>query len=354
VSDHKPSGTGWPDGEPEPETQQLGVPPEPDPEGETRPLEVPHEPDPEGETRRLEVPHEPDPEGETRRLDVPRAPAAEQETQRLPAGPPEPDPEPEPESATGDAPPVPAEERAESARPAAAKRRISSAGVVIAVLLALLGFTLVVQVKSNTADSGLASARQEDLVRILSDLEAREERLRDEIADLEDSQRQLSSGAEGRQAALDEATRRADELGVLAGTLPARGPGLTVRFQEGSERLKASAILDAVQELRGAGAEAMQIAGTADSGGTAVRIVASTWFLDAEGGIQVDGRKLSAPYTITVIGEPRTMETALQIPGGVVESVGNDNGTVIVQEHEVVEVSALRAPTSLQHARPTS
>ncbi|BCB91454.1 DUF881 domain-containing protein [Phytohabitans suffuscus] len=272
---------------------------------------------------------------------------------------PETRPEPEPEPATGDASPVPDdvsldEARAESARPAAAKRSLSSATVVIAVLLALLGFTLVVQVKSNNADSGLASARQEDLVRILSDLEAREERLRDEVADLEDSQRQLTSGAQGRQAALDEATRRADELGVLAGTLPARGPGLTVVFQEGSERLKASAILDAVQELRGAGAEAMQIAGAGDSGGTAVRIVASTWFLDRDGGIEVDGRRLSAPYTLTVIGEPRTMETALNIPGGVVESVGNDNGTVIVQEHDVVDVSALRAPTSLQHARPTS
>jgi uncharacterized protein YlxW (UPF0749 family) len=264
---------------------------------------------------------------------------------------PEPGPGPESESATSDAQPVPDEERAESARPAAAKRGISSAGVVIAVLLALLGFTLVVQVKSNSADQGLASARQEDLVRILSDLEAREERLRDEIADLEESERQLSSGAAGREAALDEATRRADELGVLAGTLPARGPGLTVEFRQGGERLKASAILDAVQELRGAGAEAMQIAG---ADGAAVRIVASTWFLDRDGGIEVDGRRLAAPYTITVIGEPRTMETALKIPGGVVESVGNDNGTVIVREHEVVDVSALRAPTSLQHARPTS
>ncbi|GAA4709557.1 DUF881 domain-containing protein [Phytohabitans rumicis] len=236
-------------------------------------------------------------------------------------------------------------------RPAKAGRRLTSAGVVIAVLLGLLGFTLVVQLRSNATDSGLASARQEDLVRILSDLEAREERLRQEIADLEDSQRQLSSGAAGRQAALDEATRRADELGVLAGTLPARGPGLTVEFKAGSEPLKASAILDAVQELRGAGAEAMQIGG---ADGAAVRIVASTYFLDADGGITVDGRRLAAPYTIAVIGEPRTMETALKIPGGVVESVGNDNGTVIVQEQEVVDVSALRAPTTLQHARPAS
>lgn len=341
TDDHKPSGTGWPGGEPEPDTERLDLTPEREPA-----------------SQRPDV--APEPEAETQRLDVPAAAErdiAERETVRLPAGPPPPEPrlEPEPESATGDAAPVPDEvsedDRAEGARPAAAKRPISSAGVIIAVLLALLGFTLVVQVKSNSADSGLASARQEDLVRILSDLEGREERLRDEIADLEDSQRQLSSGAEGREAALEEATRRADELGVLAGTLPARGPGLTVRFQEGSERLKASAILDAVQELRGAGAEAMQIAG---GDGTAVRIVASTWFLDRDGGIEVDGRRLSAPYTITVIGEPRTMETALKIPGGVVESVGNDNGTVIVQEHEVVDVSALRAPTSLQHARPTS
>ncbi|MFC0533606.1 DUF881 domain-containing protein [Phytohabitans kaempferiae] len=309
--EHKPSGTGWP---------------APEPGGEPEPREA-AEPAAEGEARRPEAP-----------------PPASRVA-------PEPDAEPESPEAARDTAPVPDEERAEEARPAAARRSVTSAGVVIAVLLALLGFTLVVQLKSNSADQGLASARQDDLVRILFDLESREERLRDEIADLEDSQRQLSSGAAGRQAALDEATRRADELGVLAGTLPARGPGLTVEFRQGSERLKASAILDAVQELRGAGAEAMQIAG---ADGTAVRIVASTWFLDQEGGVGVDGRRLSAPYTITVIGEPRTMETALKIPGGVVESVGNDNGTVIVQEHEVVDVSALRAPTSLQHARPTS
>jgi uncharacterized protein YlxW (UPF0749 family) len=257
-----------------------------------------------------------------------------------------------PDDAARPAPPAkPAPPTQAAVKPAAARRRVSSAGVVIALLLGVLGFTLVVQVKSNSEETGLASARQEDLVRILADLESREQRLRQEISGLEDSQRQLTSGVEGRQAALEEAGRRADELGVLAGTLPAQGPGLTVRFEAGGQPLKAAALLDAVQELRGAGAEAMQISG---SDGGAVRIVASTYFLDAEGGITVDGDHLTAPYTIDVIGEPRTMETALKIPGGVVESVGNDNGTVIVQERDVVEVSARAAPTSLQYARPAS
>ncbi|MBQ1026457.1 DUF881 domain-containing protein [Micromonospora sp. C95] len=231
-------------------------------------------------------------------------------------------------------------------------RRLSSAAVMIVVLLGLLGFTLAVQLKMTTTDSSLATARQEDLVRILYDLEAREIRLRQDIGALEESQRQLRSGEQGREAALEEATRRADELGILAGTLPARGPGLTVRFQAGAEPISAARVLDAVQELRGAGAEAMQISG---GDRATVRIVASTYFLNGEGGsLIVDGRPLTGPFTITVLGDPATMRTALNIPGGVVASVAGDGGNVIVEEREVAEVSALHEPRPLEHARPVS
>ncbi len=240
-----------------------------------------------------------------------------------------------------------------SAGPAAAPwRRFSSAAVMIAVLLALLGFTLAVQLKTTSTDSSLAAARQEDLVRILYDLEARENRLRQDISALEDSQRQLRSGEQGRQAALEEATRRADELGILAGTLPAQGPGLAVRFLAGSKPISAIRVLDAVQELRGAGAEAMQISG---GDRASVRIVASTYFLDGENGsLIVDGRRLTGPFTITVIGDPSTMRTALNIPGGVVASVAGDGGNVIVEDREVAEVSALHVPSTLEHARPVA
>ncbi|MEV4719184.1 DUF881 domain-containing protein [Micromonospora noduli] len=242
---------------------------------------------------------------------------------------------------------------AESAAPVAAGRsRWSAAGVMIAALLALLGFTLVVQLKTTSTDPTLGATRQEDLVRILSDLDARENRLQQDIRALEDSQRQLQSGEQGRQAALDEATRRADELGILAGTLPAVGPGLTVQFDAGVKPISANRVLDAVQELRGAGAEAMQISG---GDRATVRIIASTYFLDGDNGsLMVEGRRLSGPYTITVIGDPATMRTALNIPGGVVASVRGDGGNVTFGEREVAEVSALHVPIKLEHARPVS
>ncbi|WP_406044767.1 DUF881 domain-containing protein [Micromonospora sp. NBC_00898] len=307
--EHRETGTGWPAAEP---TRPEGPAGEPDPR--------PDAPDPD-ELSPL-APDEP----------------AERESD-APAG-----PEAEPEA-----------DGSEAAAPVAdgsAKRRLTSAGAMIAVLLALLGFTLVVQLKTTSADPTLAATREEDLVRISSDLDSRERRLRQDIATLEESQRQLRSGEQGRQAALEEATRRADELGILAGTLPAVGPGLSVRFEGSGKAISSTRILDAVEELRGAGAEAMQIVG---ADGTAVRIIASTYFVDADGGVLVvDGRRLSGPFTILVIGDPATMRTALNIPGGVVASVSDAGGTVSVEDREAVEVSQLHAPIKLEHARPVS
>jgi uncharacterized protein YlxW (UPF0749 family) len=223
-------------------------------------------------------------------------------------------------------------------------------GALIGVLLALLGFALAVQLKGRDSDQGLAAARQEDLVRILDDLDARKERLQRDISDLNAKKQQLNSGEQGRKAAVDDARQRADELGILAGTLPAEGPGLAVTFRAGHDAVPASVLLDAVEELRGAGAEAMQIEG----GGHTVRVVASTAFVDSGSGVTVGSVRLSAPYTVSVIGDPATMQAALNIPGGVVDTVRQSGGTVSVQQPSVVHVSATRAAPHPRYARPVS
>ncbi|GAA3210173.1 hypothetical protein GCM10010532_034180 [Dactylosporangium siamense] len=241
-------------------------------------------------------------------------------------------------------------EAPDAAPPARGGRQRGGTGLVIALLIALLGFAISVQFKASNSDAELAAARPEDLVRILSDLDAQQDRLRREISDLEDTRRQLDSGAQGRDAALAEARKRADELGILAGTLPAEGPGLSIEITPGTEKVKAEVVLDAVEELRGAGAEAMQING--HDGGT-VRIVAATWFADGDNDrLVVAGLSLAAPYTIMVIGGPDTMRTALNIPGGVVDSVRQHGGTVLVREADPVRVTALHTAGELKYAKP--
>jgi uncharacterized protein YlxW (UPF0749 family) len=249
--------------------------------------------------------------------------------------------------------PSPDPESEKPERTEQARRRISAAGAVIGLLVGLLAFGLVVQIKSNTTgDTALANARQDDLVSILSDLNARELRLRSDVTTLQGTLSQLGAGAQGRDAALAEARRRADELGILAGTLAATGPGLVIGFERGAQPVHASTVLGAIEELRGAGAEAMQISGTT---GGPVRIVASTSFIDvAKGGISVDGTVLSGSFTVTVIGPAQTMRTALTIPGGVSDAVARDGGTVTVDEPASVTVDALHPPADLRYAKPSN
>jgi len=117
----------------------------------------------------------------------------------------------------------------------------------------------------------------------------------------------------------------------------------------GTDPVAAATLVDAVEELRGAGAEAMQLRG---STGGPVRIVASTAFVDGPAGITVDGVLLTGSFTISVIGPGPTMRTALTIPGGVSDAVARVGGTVIVDEPASVTVDALHASTELKYAKP--
>ena len=74
----------------------------------------------------------------------------------------------------------------------------------------------------------------------------------------------------------------ADTLDILAGTVPVTGPGIRITIEEVDGPVDIDSLLDTVQELRTAGAEAMQINGE-------VRVVAQTSFEDGVGGIDVDG-----------------------------------------------------------------
>jgi uncharacterized protein YlxW (UPF0749 family) len=225
--------------------------------------------------------------------------------------------------------------------------------ILVAALLLLLGFGLAVQVRSTQNEGVLASARPDDLVQILDELNNRGERLRAEVDSLTAAQQRLSSGSGASAAALAEARRRTQVLGVLAGTVRAHGPGIHVTITDPGAKVSASLLLDALEELRNAGAEALQLDGTGlDGRPVAVRVVASTALVDRSQGVAVDGVELRAPYRFVAIGDASTLAGALAIPGGVVDSVGQVGGTVHVNRLQDVKVDALHAVTPPRYARP--
>src|SRR4051794_16239006 len=217
--------------------------------------------------------------------------------------------------------------------------------VVAALLCGVLAFAVVTQAHTTSRTNGVTAARPQDLLTILADLQGRAERLRGQVADLQVSQARLAGGSAGTTAALAEARQRAQTLGILTGTVAARGPGAVLTITDPRGSVRADVLLDAIEELRDAGAEALQLGG--------VRVIASTSLVDVDGGVKVDGTIVRAPYRLVAIGDPRTLASALGIPGGVLDTVGSQPGAhATVTTSPSVAVTALRPLTTPRYARP--
>ncbi len=224
--------------------------------------------------------------------------------------------------------------------------RLSRAQLIVAVLLFGLGLGLAIQVRSTSDDSALRGARQEDLVRILDEVDDRTQRLEDEKQRLDDQRTELENSSDQAEEARKQTLEKERQLGILAGTVAAQGPGITLTITDPARAVAPDMLLDAIQELRAAGAEAIQVNG--------VRVVANTYFSGDAGDVQVDGKKIEAPYEFTVIGKPQDLEPALNIPGGVVQTLEKEQATVLVERSDDIVVDALRPAQRPDYARSSS
>lgn len=215
-----------------------------------------------------------------------------------------------------------------------------------AILFAVFGLLLVSGALAHDSADALANARPAELIQILDSLETENARLEAEKRRLDTELESLTSGTSAQ--ALSQAQERLEGLQVLAGTTAVRGPGVRIVIRDPDGGVDASDILDAVQELRDAGAESIEVADR--------RVVVNTWFADApdgEGpGILVSGDLRSSPYVILAIGDPDTMATAMEIPGGVADTVRTANATFELTRRDEVEIRSTVPLTTPEYAEP--
>lgn len=223
-------------------------------------------------------------------------------------------------------------------------------GVLAVVLCVVLGVAIATQVRRTESGDALESARPADLVVLLDSLQQREATLNKEVSDLQRTLAALKASGSDDQAAIADAQARLAALSILVGTAAATGPGVTLAIGDPVSGVSAETMIDVINELRAAGAEAIEIRGT--GGRPAVRVGVDTWVAGNPGALVVDGQTLNPPYSIVAIGDPPTLAAAVNIPGGAVDSVERVGGTIAVQQSERVDITALRQPKQRQYAQP--
>lgn len=228
-----------------------------------------------------------------------------------------------------------------------ALRTPSRAQLVVGVLLAALGFAAVTQMRSTEVNDSYAGYREQALIDVLNGLAGSTQRAEAELQRLEETRSRLQSDTSAAQAAVEQARTEIDNLEVLAGTVPVTGPGIRITITEETGEVDIGSLLDTVQEMRAAFAEAMQVNGQ-------VRVVASTSFEDGIGGVFVDGQLLEPPYVIDVIGDPATLSGGMTFPDGPIDQLRADGASVVVEELQSLDIEAVAEPGRPEFAQPGS
>lgn len=218
--------------------------------------------------------------------------------------------------------------------------------VVAAGLLAVLGLALMAQVQTRGADETFAGYREDDLLSLVTGLNGSIARSAQDLAELRRSQDQLREGIAEATVTQERAQQRIGPMSVLAGGEPAAGEGLVVRVEDPEGQVPSELLLDLVEDLRTAGASAIEI-------NDRVRIGASSWFAGEAGAVVVDATELERPYVIDVVGRSGVLEGALAFPQGGADRMEEVGAIITAEAPEVVEVGSTRPLPPLQHGDPT-
>lgn len=223
--------------------------------------------------------------------------------------------------------------------------RPSRAQALVGVLLAAVGFAAVTQVRANELDDTYANYREQELIDLLSTMTDASRTAQAELARLQRTRQDLRSDTRRRAAALAQAEQTVDTLEILAGRVPVTGPGLRITITETDGAIDVDSILDTVQELRTAGAEAMEF-------NDEVRVVAQTSFADGVGGLRVGGNLITSPYQLEVIGDPATLRAAMVFPQGPLDQLEDDGATVTMEEDPAVVIDSIHTTEPPEFAEP--
>ncbi|MEW6229331.1 MAG: DUF881 domain-containing protein [Bacillota bacterium] len=223
----------------------------------------------------------------------------------------------------------------------------------VAGVCVVLGVLLVAQFRTQEyiGRAQVPSRRLEDLSDMLRRTDAERELLEKEVDAL---RKQLAAVGEGERAA--EAVRlELEKARMGAGLVAVEGPGVTVVLDDSKRQAEPGEspevflvhdedILKIVNELFAAGAEAISINGQ--------RVIATSEVRCAGPVISVNNVRIGPPYEITAIGDPTTLDNALRMRDGILDTLRTWGIEAKVQKATTVRVPAYKGSLYFQYAKP--
>jgi len=219
----------------------------------------------------------------------------------------------------------------------------------VTLVALVVGLMLAVQFRTNRfIEQGVPSDRAQELTTELRQSDKDIEKLENEVNDLD---YKLAQARKGQGQAADAIKSELEKARFYAGFVAVKGPGVEVVLitppgNEGVDSLSSIQdvdILRLVNELRAAGAEAMSVNGQ--------RIIATSEIRLAGKFINVNLTRLSPPYRVLALGDQERLQSALEIPDGLVETLRSLGIIIEIKPRESLVIPAYTGRPNINYAR---
>jgi len=216
--------------------------------------------------------------------------------------------------------------------------RQARAQLSIAAVALVLGLLVVVQLRAQSAGTGLDTLSAQELTVLVANLNARNDVLRTEIASLEREVSDLALSRARGETSLGQLQQDLARVRAWAGLHPVSGPGIRLTV---NGPIAGQAVEDILNELRNAGAEALAVAG--------VRVVTGSVVAGPPRGLSIENTALPDPFEVSAIGNPEVLTGALTRAGGLIAQLAATNSQLSLT---VIPVDRLELPATGRDLAP--
>jgi uncharacterized protein YlxW (UPF0749 family) len=216
--------------------------------------------------------------------------------------------------------------------------------LTVAVVAAILGLLVVIQLRGQSGGSELQSMTAQELTSIVANQNAGNDRLRAEVTTLQNQLAELQADRSNGATSVGQIESELGRIRAWTGLDPIAGRGVQITI---SGEIDAGAVDDLLNELRNAGAEAIAI--------DDIRVIARTSISGVPGSLDVDGFLLRDPFTIRAIGRPDTLVGSLTRVGGIIAQLAATNPAATVEVEPVdkpMTLPATKRNLVPDHGRP--
>jgi len=204
----------------------------------------------------------------------------------------------------------------------------------LAIVAAILGLLVYVQLRGQAGGSVLQSKSAQDLTSLVASLNDQNDDLRAEVSNLERQRDELRADRASGATSLGQIQTDLARLRAWSGLDPVAGKGVELTV---TGEIDAASVDDLINELRNGGAEAIAI--------DDIRAISRTTVSGVPGSLDVDGYLLRDPFRIRAIGPPEVLVGSLTRVGGIIARLGATNPTATVAIEPIDKLMTLPATT---------